>query len=59
MENNEKIKEEIKNNSEPKIVINAPVFNEIQEILTDQEMIQKKLTFILPSRFNFIIKIKI
>ena len=43
MENNEKIKEEIKNNSEPKIVINAPVFNEIQEILTDQEMIQKKL----------------
>ena len=43
MENTEKIKEEINNNSEPKIVSNDPVFNEIQEILTDQEMIKKKL----------------
>ena len=43
MENNEKNKGEINNNSEPKIVSNNPVFNEIQEILTDQEMIQKKL----------------
>ena len=39
MENNENIK----NNNDKKIISNNPVFNEIQEILNDQEMIQKKL----------------
>ena len=39
MENNENIK----NNDDKKIITNNPVFNEIQEILNDQEMIQKKL----------------
>ena len=44
MENNQKEKENIENIKEQNIVPNNdPVFNEIQEILMDQEMIQKKL----------------
>ena len=44
MENNQKEKENIENMKEQNVVPNNdPVFNEIQEILMDQEMIQKKL----------------
>ena len=44
MENNQKEKENTENIKEQNIVPNNdPVFNEIQEILMDQEMIQKKL----------------
>ena len=44
MENNQKDKENLENIKEQEIISNNdPIFNEIQEILTDQEMIQKKL----------------
>ena len=44
MENNQKDKENLENIKQQEIISNNdPIFNEIQEILTDQEMIQKKL----------------
>ena len=52
MENNQKDKENLENIKQQEIISNNdPIFNEIQEILTDQEMIQKKLIFNLPSTY--------